>query len=133
VLPITLTRAVLKRIAAVWIICLIVFSLQPLRPSGTGGQVHAPSFRHRAEHILAFGATALLLLALARNRKEALRAAGSVVILAVAIEISQYLIYSLRAFEWWDVREDTIGAAIALVAHQIGPVQRTLRRLFVVE
>lgn len=55
------------------------------------------------------------------------------VILAVAIEISQYLIYSLRAFEWWDVREDTIGAAIALVAHQIGPVQRTLRRLFVVE
>ncbi len=111
-------RAVLKRLAALWIICLIVLSLQPYRPSGTRGR---KSHKHQIEHVLAFGATALLLLALARNREEALKAFGGVVLLAVAIEISQYLIYSLHAFEWWDVRDDTIGAAIALLAHRIRP------------
>ena len=117
-MPIKPTRAVLKRIAVVWIFCLIVLSLQPFRPPTTRGR---ESHKHQIEHVLAFGATALLLLALARNRQEALNAAGGVVLLATAIEISQYLIYSLPAFEWWDVREDTIGAAIALVAWKIRP------------
>jgi hypothetical protein len=118
VLPTKLTRGLLKRIAVIWIVCLIVASLQPFRPPATTGRA---SHKHQIEHVLVFGATALLLLALARTRKEEMKAAGGVVCLGTVIEISQFLIYRFPAFEWWDVREDTIGAAIALVIHQIWP------------
>lgn len=64
----------------------------------------------------------MLLLTLARNRRETIQAVGGVALLAVGIEVSQYLIYTLPAFEWWDVREDSIGAAIALMVWKIRPV-----------
>jgi hypothetical protein len=96
-----------------------VLSLQPWRVPNTTGR---KSYKHQIEHVVVFGATAMLLLTLARNRRETLNAVGGVLLLAVAIEISQYLIYSLPAFEWWDVREDAIGAAIALVTWQIRPI-----------
>ncbi|HWE50318.1 MAG TPA: hypothetical protein VG273_11035 [Bryobacteraceae bacterium] len=113
-----LTRELLKRFAFVWVICLIVASLQPFRPPATRGRA---SHKHQIEHVVVFGATALLLLALARTGKEEWKAVGGVFCLAVAIEISQFLIYHLAAFEWWDVREDSIGAAIALLIHQVWP------------
>ena len=112
-----LTRIGLKRVSVIWIVCLILLSLQPARIPETGGR----SYRHQILHVIVFGATGLLLLALARNRKEEFKATAGVVCLAAAIEISQYLIYHLPLFEWWDVREDTIGAAIALLIHQVWP------------
>jgi len=118
VLPIKLTRPLLKRISVIWIVCLIIASLQPFRAPTTRGRT---SHKHQIEHVVVFGATALLLLALARTRKEEAKAIAGVICLATAIEISQFLIYRLPAFEWWDVREDTIGAAIALLIHQIWP------------
>jgi hypothetical protein len=120
------TRAILRRVAIVWIVCLIVLSLQPLRVPDT----RVRNYKHQIEHVLAFGSTAMLLLVLARNRREVVSAVGGVVLLGIAIEISQYLIYSLPMLEWWDIREDTIGAALALAAYQMRPITVTedLRR-----
>jgi hypothetical protein len=101
----------------VWVIALIALSLQPGRIETARGR----SFRHQILHVTVFGATGLLFLALARNRREEFNATAAVVALAAAIEISQFLIYRLPEFEWWDVREDSIGAAVALVLHQIWP------------
>jgi VanZ family protein len=101
----------------VWVIALVVLSLQPGRIETARGR----SFRHQILHVSVFGATGLLFLALARNRREELNAVAAVVALATAIEVSQFLIYRLPAFEWWDVREDSIGAVVALVVHQIWP------------
>lgn len=106
-----LTRAVLRRVAIVWVICLVILSLQPVRPAGTRGRVP----KHQIEHVVAFGATAILLMALARRRKQEWIAAAGVVGLATAIEFCQLMIYRMPVgFEWWDVREDSIGIGLAL-------------------
>jgi len=112
-----LTRAVLKRVILIWVIALVVLSLQPGRIETARGR----SYRHQILHVAVFGATGLLFLALARSRREEFNATAAVVALATAIEISQFLIYRLPSVEWWDIREDSIGAAVALVFHQIWP------------
>ena len=68
-----LTRAVLQWLAVVWVVCLIIFSLQPRRPEGTRGR-GVPL--HQIEHVLIFGATAVLIVALGRSRREELQAAN---------------------------------------------------------
>lgn len=103
-----LMRAALRRVAIVWVICLVIFSLQPNRAPGTRGR----AVPHQSEHVVVFGATAVLLITLARNRREEWIAAGGVVGLAVAIELAQLAIYRMPVgFEWWDVREDSLGCS----------------------
>jgi VanZ family protein len=66
--------------------------------------------------VVVFGATGLIFLALARDRREDWVAVGGVVLLANFIEVAQLLIYRMpEGFEWWDVREDSIGALLALL------------------
>ena len=106
-------RTALRWFATVWVICLIVASLQPFRPEATK-QGH--SARHQIAHVAVFGATGVILLALARSRREDWVAVGGVVVLATFIEVAQLLLYrSPEGFEWWDVREDSIGALLALL------------------
>ncbi len=102
-----LTRQRLRLLAAGWIIALVAVSLQPLRPHG-----EAQSIVHNVWHVFAFGAAAVMLFALSRNDKQVGVAALGVFCLAVAIETSQHLLYK-NLFEWWDVRDDTIGLALA--------------------
>jgi hypothetical protein len=102
-----LTRQALRRIATLWILSLVAVSLQPWRPQGEG-----QSIVHQISHLISFGAAALMLLALSRNAKQASTAALGIFFLAVAIETSQHLLYK-NPFEWWDVRDDTIGVAFA--------------------
>jgi VanZ family protein len=106
-----LMRAALRRIAIIWVICLVIFSLQPNRAPGTRGR----AIPHQSEHVVIFGATAVLLMTLARNRREEWIAAACVVGLAVAIEFAQWGIYRMPGFEWWDVREDSLGILLGLV------------------
>jgi TRAP-type uncharacterized transport system fused permease subunit len=113
-----LTRTLHKRFAVVWILFVIVLSLQPARVADTLGR----NLHHQILHVALFGVTALVLLPLSRSRREQFNAIASVVCLATAIEISQYLIYHLPWFEWWDIREDAIGAVIALLIHQFWPI-----------
>jgi hypothetical protein len=65
------------------------------------------------EHLVIFGATALIYRALVRGRI----AFCWVVALALFIETAQFLIYrTADGFEWWDLRDDTIAAAVVLLA-----------------
>jgi hypothetical protein len=109
-----LTRHWLRRIASIWIICLVVISVQPYRPLGNG---QSPSAIHRIEHLIAFATTGLLLFALSHSRKKEWTAALGVLCLAVGIETAQYLLYR-GAFEWWDVRDDAIGLVIAAILNR---------------
>lgn len=102
-----LTRQALRRIAIVWIAGLVAVSLQPWRPHG-----ESQSIIHQLWHMASFGAAGAMLLALSRNARQVLAAALGIFCLAVAIETSQHLLYK-NPFEWWDVRDDTIGVAFA--------------------
>jgi len=102
-----LTRQFLRSVAALWIVCLVAISLQPWRPPGESRSVGHPIF-----HVLAFGAAAVMLFVLSRNGKQISTAALGVFCLVLAIETGQHLLYK-NPFEWWDVRDDTIGIALA--------------------
>ena len=104
-----LTRLRLQRLATFWIAGLVAVSLQPWRPHG-----ESQSIVHQVWHLVSFGAAGAMLFALSRNAKQFFTAALAIFCLAVAIETSQHLLYK-NAFEWWDVRDDTIGVAFAWV------------------
>jgi VanZ family protein len=101
-----LTRQALRLIATLWIAGLVVVSLQPWRPEG-----ESQSIVHQVLHLVSFGAAGLMLFALSRNSKQIRTAALAVFCLAVVIETSQHMLYK-NAFEWWDVRDDTIGVLL---------------------
>ena len=57
---------------------------------------------------------------LATSRKEELEAAAEVIAVGCIVELVQYFVYSHgQLFEWWDVRDDTIGVAAAFILVQM--------------
>ena len=119
-------RRLLRRIAAVWIVCLIVGSLLPGSAKVRLGTTYHSSthhsrivgMKHRVIHFLAFGSTALMLMLLAPSRRHEMRAGVGVMLLGCALEVTQFMIYSIN-FEWWDVRDDCYGIAGAFITFQI--------------
>ena len=75
---------------------------------------------HRVEHVGAFVALALLLLPLARNRRETSLVASAIFCLACGMELMQYQVFHFsryrQQFEWWDIRDDSVGLLLALLA-----------------
>jgi hypothetical protein len=67
---------------------------------------------HSAEHVLAFAVLALLLLPLARSREQKWMVVLAVFTVGVGLEIRQHQLFR-QPFEWWDVRDDGIGIALA--------------------
>jgi len=102
-----LTRRGLRLLAIIWIVGLVAVSLQPWRPHG-----ESRSIVHQVWHVFSFGVAAVTLFALSRNARQVSTAALAIFCLAAAIETSQHLLYK-NVFEWWDVRDDTIGVAFA--------------------
>jgi hypothetical protein len=102
-----LRRQLLRRIAIVWILGVVAVSLQPWRPQG-----ESQSIVHPVSHMVLFGVAAAMLFALSENARQAWATALEIFCLAMAIETSQHLLYK-NLFEWWDVRDDTIGVAAA--------------------
>jgi hypothetical protein len=111
----------LKFFAGLWITVVVAISLQPLRPPHGSGL----SRLHRPAHFLLFGFTAFILSRLfaAINWRQLPRyiasrpwviAIVSTAALGLAIELLQHLIYH-NQMEWWDVRDDAIAAALAIL------------------
>ena len=101
----------LRRIAQVWILLLIVGSLNPARPALVVGL-------HREIHWLAFGGAAFLLLLLSRNRHQEIRSVIAVCLLGLSLEYLQHLIYR-NAMEWRDVRDNALAILVALVLYRL--------------
>ena len=96
------SRACLRVLAWVWILALIVGSLQPARP----GIVKA---EHWEIHWIAFGGAVLLLLSLAHTLRQEIIRALMMFFLGFSLETLQVLIYR-GPMEWNDVLHD--GAAV---------------------
>jgi hypothetical protein len=81
------------------------------------------NLKHRLIHFVAFGSSFLVLSLLATGSREELQAAGEVMVIGCFVELAQYLQHFIdshrQLFEWWDVRDDAIGIALAFLLVQI--------------
>lgn len=82
---------------------------------GSGPPEANPSWLtpHRLYHLVSFGSTALLLLLVASTRAAEIKAVAATILLGTTLEITQYAISHGVLFEWWDIRDDTLGALAA--------------------
>jgi hypothetical protein len=109
------SRSILRLIAQIWLLLLIIGSLQPSRP----GSVLA---HHRSLHFLIFGVAAILWLLLARTWRQEVIAAVALCILGLTLEYLQHFFYR-NVMEWWDVRDDSLAIVAAFTLYRF-------RRLF---
>jgi hypothetical protein len=107
---------------------LIVGSLPPgsakerigASTSEAESMTYRAGYRHRLIHVLTFGSARFLVSLLAWNRREESQAAGEVSAIGCLVELTQDIFYSHgNLFEWWDVRDDAIGIALAFVTIQL--------------
>jgi hypothetical protein len=119
-----LPTRVARWLARFWISAVIVGSLLPgsAKASLRASEDHLNQLsstvhmKHRLIHFFAFGSSFLALGLLAQCRREELEAAGEVVAVGCLVELTQCVVYSHgQIFEWWDVRDDAIGVAVAFL------------------
>jgi hypothetical protein len=106
-------------IAAAWTLCLIVSSVQPMRP----GPVRSGTFTHLVVHVLAFGFTAFLWQLRSARLIWSWTAAIGIFWLAVAIEVTQHRMYRNR-FEWEDLLADALGLLMATLPRVVPRIVR---------
>jgi hypothetical protein len=117
-----LSRNSLRWAGTVWIVFLVVLSLQPLR-------LHAAirgTASHVLLHVLLFGSAAVIPLLLSVNPAHECARALCVFCLTGAIEIAQGLIYGRRT-EWQDLATDGIGVLIAFLAIRFWRIRMSMR------
>jgi hypothetical protein len=107
----TVSRAVVRAAAWMWIVLLVAGSLQPARP----GAVKA---LHREIHWVAFAGAALLLFALSKTRRREILAAWTIILLGVSLEVAQHLIYR-NHLEWRDIGDDAVAILAAFVIYRL--------------
>lgn len=109
-LPKCLTHPTAVRVAILaWIFLLIVVSLQPVRPPESVAW-------HRGFHLAAFAITAVLFRSLHAGPRHELQSALTAVLLGAVLELLQT--HLRHPFEWWDVRDDAIGAVAGIALYQ---------------
>jgi hypothetical protein len=136
----TVPQAWVRWIVRLWISAVIVGSLLPgsakerigASTSEARPRTRQDGYRHRFVHVLTFGSTCLLVSLLAWNRREELQAAGEVLVIGCLIELAQDIVYLHgNLFEWWDVRDDAIGIALAFITirliHRSYPIRDEIR------
>jgi hypothetical protein len=112
-------------LASVWVVCLVVASFMPARDKrklGTLASEHEPpshtTLIHRLGHMSGFGVAALLFMLLAKaDGYDAWRAAMTALLLGLTLEIIEPGVLE-SMFEWWDIRDDAIGIAVALIGFE---------------
>ena len=107
----TVSRAVLRVVAKIWLAILIVGSLQPARPGVVSGL-------HRGIHWLAFAGAALLLFSLSRTRRQEILGAFTIFLLGFSLELLQHLIYR-NHLEWRDVADDGLAILLAFALYRL--------------
>ena len=105
-----LSPSLAKRLTLPWVALLLAVSLQPVRYKAAGF--------HRPLHLVAFALTASLLYLRAFPHHQAAASLASVLVLAFAIELAQARLYH-NPIEWWDIRDDLLGALIGLACGRL--------------
>jgi hypothetical protein len=145
VLGIFVAPQVARWFAGLWICAVIVGSLLPGsarvqlhthtsedRPSH-GHSTSAVSMQHRFLHFFAFGSSFFWLSLLATGKRKEVEVAAEIMAIGCVVELTQYFLYPYRhVFEWWDVRDDAIGIAVAFLAIQLSHQIELCRRYRVV-
>ena len=124
----------LRRIAPFWIACLIVGSLLPGEAKIAIGSsrlteqhqakraAETGEWKHRAFHIVGFGATAFLFPSIARSATGELVSMIGIIGLGIGIEFAQVFVYA-NGLEPEDMRDDAYGVvgvyAAWLLARQL--------------
>lgn len=133
------SRRLLKQVIPFWLLVLIIGSFLPGHAKeaiGTPDRTAAHSLPitnhvaltpHRLYHLLSFGATALLLMLVARTKTGEFGGAFATIVLGVVIEVGQYLSNDF-VLEWWDIRDDTIAVIAALLLIQWPKIRAVLVR-----
>jgi hypothetical protein len=120
-LALAIRRRVLLRLVPIWVLCVVVGSLLPGRTKLAIGTTTLDRMRtrtetsgpiHRSVHLGVFGATALLFLLVAPDRRREAVAALAALALGALIEVTQHLLFG-SVMEWWDVRDDSVGVLVA--------------------
>jgi hypothetical protein len=118
-----LVSARVLRIATwLWIIAVIAGSLLPgpikyffgtTTVHRLNSRMEVADFGHRLWHVAVFGFTALLLLIQSWNSRQYALSTVAPIGLGLSLELAQFVIFG-GVFEWWDVRDDSIGVFAAL-------------------
>jgi hypothetical protein len=110
-----LCRPLIRYLCWIWIMCVIVGSLLPLRMKIALGTT---SHLHRPLHMFVFGSAAVVLLLLSNTLRQRLTSVLCILALAAFLEILQFWITyqpKYSAFEWRDLLDDGGGIVIAVV------------------
>jgi hypothetical protein len=110
-----LRKVALAGTATLLLAGLFYLSLRRHWPYPNGG-----TLTHRVAHVGAFGVLALLLLPLARSRRETWLITAAIFCIACGMELLQYHVFHFhrerQPLEWWDIRDNTVGLLLALLA-----------------
>jgi hypothetical protein len=120
-----LPRRFLSVLGYLLVVTIVIGSFLPGRTKKLlGTEPYSPvnghtNVQHRLFHFGSFGATALVFLLLANDRRGEVRAAALVFLLGCIIEPVQWLTGLSAVFEWWDVRDDLYAVAGAFLLIQL--------------
>ena len=118
-----------RRVVPFWVAGVVIGSFLPgpwklaigTRPFM---KAHPLDPRHRVLHFVTFGVTAVLFMLLRDRVQDRARAAVAALLLGCAIEVLQFVTGLASVFEWWDLRDDLCGVAVAFVAVEVVRVWR---------
>jgi hypothetical protein len=96
-----------RLIATLWTAAVVVASLQSHRPPQTAAL-------HRLYHFAVFAVTAVILRRSSAGRWPLLKSALAAAMLGAVLELLQT--QTRYPIEWWDIRDDAIGAITGAVA-----------------
>ena len=98
-----------RLVAPFWIAAVAITSLQSQRPPQTAAL-------HRLFHFTAFAVTAVILRRAGAGRWAPAGSACAAAMLGAALELLQTRMR--YPIEWWDMRDDALGALIGALAYQ---------------
>ena len=108
------------RIAILWTTAIVTGSFLPIKvKEAIGTETCSPlpaeryraAVKHRTGHMIAFGTASFLFVAASIKKTHRLCYFLFISALGSTIEYLQHLIYG-SVFEWWDIRDDTLAAAV---------------------
>lgn len=130
------SRRLLLRVIPLWLFCVATGSFLPGKtklaigtttPARAASRVETVGIIHRCLHVAAFGATAMLLIFAAPNRRREVTGALCALAFGTLIETIQPLVFG-NVFEWWDVRDDAFGVLAALAVARLTHAREVLVR-----